>query len=200
MKSIPPSVKALIVVVLLSAALWGLWIRYKTFLTQGRKPPLSAQILDRLEKTGPPNFSLPDIDGETVSLNKFRGKAIILNFWASWCDPCVAEFPSFVKLVRHFKGQVVLVGVSADYELPDIRLFLKTFKADHQKDVYIVWDKDEKLARQYGTFRLPESYIIDPKGRLIRKIAGVENWASSDAYGFFDDLLLRSRSGGHLQR
>ncbi len=194
--TLPPSIKGLLVVIALSGVLWLLWLRYKQFLTQGRRPPLSSQILDQLEKKGMPDFLLTDLDGNKISLEKFRGKVVVLNFWASWCDPCVAEFPSLVKLVQHFKGRVVLIGVSADYNLSDIQLFLKTFKSTHQQNVYIIWDKDENLAKRYGTFRLPESYVIDPEGRLIRKIAGVENWASSDAYAFFDDLLLRSGHSG----
>lgn len=195
--TLPPSIKGLLVVIALSGALWLLWLRYKQFLTQGRRPPLSSQILERLEKKGMPDFSLTDLDGDKISLSKYHDKVVILNFWASWCDPCVAEFPSLVKLVQHYKGRLVLIGVSADYSLSDIQLFLKTFKASHQPNVYIIWDKDEKLAKRYGTFRLPESYVIGPNGRLIRKIAGVENWASSDAYAFFDDLLLRS---GHSRK
>ncbi len=184
---ISPQVKALLVVILLAGVLWLLWIRYRGVLTRGRMPPRSTQILMRLEKHGIPDFSFRDLSGQKISLAKFHGKVVLLNFFASWCDPCVAEFLSLLKLVDHFKGKVVLIAVSADYTLSDLKSFLGTFHINSNY-VHVIWDKNQKLAQEYGTFQLPESYIIDRKGRLVRKIAGSENWASSDAYEFFKDV------------
>jgi thiol-disulfide isomerase/thioredoxin len=183
--------KATLVVILFAGVLFLLWSQYSDFLGQGRRPPEAAQILNKIEKEGVPNFSMPDIKGQPVSLEQFKGKLVVLNFWASWCDPCIAEFPSLMSLVARYKGDVVLLAVSADYEMKDIETFLRAFKIE-SPHVYIMWDKDFQLAKQFGTYKLPESYIIGRKGELIRKVAGVDDWATKDAFEYFDHLLKTS--------
>jgi len=183
-----PVFKATLVVLVIAGVLFFLWDEYSDFLQQGRRPPEAALILNKIKQDGVPSFSLPDLQGQQVTLEQFAGKIVVLNFWASWCDPCIAEFPSLIKLVERYKGDVVLVAISADYEREDIDVFLKAFiiKNPH---VYIMWDKDLVVAKKYGTYRLPESYIIGRKGELIRKVAGVDDWASKDAFEYFDHLL-----------
>jgi cytochrome c biogenesis protein CcmG, thiol:disulfide interchange protein DsbE len=185
-----PALKATLVVLVIAGGLFFGWAKYHDFLNRGRQAPESVKFLNNLEKNGVPDFNLKDIDGREVSLTKFRGKLVVLNFWASWCDPCVSEFPSLLKLIDHFKGQILFLGVSGDYELVDVRKFLQLFKVK-DPSIYIVWDKDLDLAKKYGTYRLPESYIIGVDGKLIRKVVGVDNWASANAIDYFADLLKK---------
>lgn len=172
----------------LAVALVGLWMRYSDFLHRGSQPPASAKILNQLEEDGVPDFSLETMDGKLLSLSDFRGKLVILNFWASWCEPCIREFPSMLRLLEKFNGRVVLLAVSADYERQDIQNFLKAFKAS-SSHLYVMWDKDQSVAKAYGTFTLPESYIISQDGKLIRKISGIEEWDTPDAIEYFQTLL-----------
>jgi len=185
-----PALKATLVVLIIAGVLFLGWTKYHDFLNRGRQAPDSVKLLNSLEKNGVPDFSLKDIDGRDISLAKFHGKVVILNFWASWCDPCVSEFPSLLKLVDHFKGEILLLGVSADYELVDVQKFLQLFKIS-KDDIFIAWDKDLELAKKYGTYRLPESYIIGRDGKLVRKVVGVDDWASVNAIGYFTDLLKK---------
>ncbi len=175
-------------VLILTAAMAAVWLRYSDFLAQGQRPPEEAIKLNELEKSGLPAFTIKGLDGGDLNIQKFTGKIVILNFWASWCDPCIAEFPSLLKLVERFKGEVVLLAISADHEEADVHAFLKSFKVQ-SSNVYIAWDKDYVVAKQFGTSRLPESYIVGRDGRLIRKVAGVDDWSTKDAFEYFDHLL-----------
>lgn len=185
-----PKLKASLVVLVMTGVLSGLWFKYSDFLAQGQKPPEEAVILNKIEKEGLPEFTIQDIQGQSVYIDKFKGKLVILNFWASWCDPCVAEFPSLLRLLKKFEGEIVLIAISADYEEADIHNFLKAFSAK-DPNLFIAWDKNYEIAKKFGTFKLPESYIVGRKGELIRKVSGVDDWSSPDAYEFFEDLLKK---------
>lgn len=187
-----PRIKATLAAVIIAAALFLMWREYEGFLSQGQKPPESTQILNKIERDGIPPFSIQDIQGQEITLAKFGGKVVILNFWASWCDPCIAEFPSLMRLVDHFKGDVVLLAVSADYERKDIDTFLKAFKVQNP-NVYVAWDKDFALAKQFGTYKLPESFIIGRDGKFVRKVSGVDDWSTTEAFEYFAHLLSAGR-------
>ncbi|MCB0351769.1 MAG: TlpA family protein disulfide reductase [Bdellovibrionales bacterium] len=187
-----PAHKAMAMVIAFAFVLGAAWIRYHDFLSQGQRAPEAAVKLNEIEKSGIPDFSIESIDGKTLSLKNFAGKLIILNFWASWCDPCIAEFPSLMKLVGKFKGDIVLLAISADYEEADVTAFLKAFKVN-DPNVYVAWDKGYTVANQFGTSRLPESYIIGPDGKLIRKVAGVDDWSTPEAYEYFEHLLNQKK-------
>lgn len=183
-----PFAKATVAVLVFAALLYIGWAKYYEFLTSGRRAPESARILNQLEREGVPNIQLEDLDGNTVRLSDHYGKLVIVNFWASWCEPCVTEFPSLMKLIQHYDGEVVLFAISADYELEDIYTFLSAFGAD-SPHLKVMWDMEQETARRFGTFKLPESYIVGRSGQLIRKIAGVDDWSSAEAFEYFDMLL-----------
>jgi len=166
---------------------WG-WTQYHEFLTSGMKPTEGVQKLNDIEKNGAPDFEFNALDGRAARLSEFGDKIVILNFWASWCEPCVTEFPSMLKLVEFFRGQVVLVAVSADYTREDIDRFLKGFPDAKNSNVYIYWDKERKIAEQYGTEVLPESYIFRKGLKFFRKVAGSENWFDPGAVELFHEL------------
>jgi thiol-disulfide isomerase/thioredoxin len=186
-----PVMRGLLVAGIITAVLATLWLKYSDFLSRGQAVPESTRILNELEAEGVPDFTLKNVKGQPVSLKDFRGKLVLLNFWASWCEPCIQEFPSMLKLIDTMKGDVQLLAVSADYEEKDIEPFLKAFKVENPS-IHIMWDRDQTVARSFGTFKLPESYIIDRNGRLIRKIAGVEDWATEDAKAFFNQLISQA--------
>ena len=180
--------KGLISVIVLAGVLWLLWSQYDEFLERGQRPTEGTQKLNVFEKEGVPGFTLKDLSGKEVSLSDFKGKAVIVNFWASWCDPCVEEFPSMIKLVKHFKGEVVIIAISADNTKEDIEDFLKAFKA-YDPSLVVLWDKEQLVAKKFGTAVLPESYILGKNNRFIRKIAGIDDWYSPQAINFFEELI-----------
>ena len=161
------------------------------------KGPRYAQ-LDILERQGLPEFEAVQISGEKFSASDLKYPVVIINFWASWCDPCVAEYPSMVKLVEHFKGQLGLIAISADQDKKDIETFLKSF-GGIKPNIEILWDSEMKIASQFGTIQLPESYIFKRDKKLVRKIVGLEDWYNPDSIEFFAKLVAESENAGEAQ-
>lgn len=180
--------RALLVSVFVGAVLSVPLYYYWEYLTRGMRPPQSTQMLAEMEKQGVPDFTLNDLNGKPVSLHDFKGKIVLINFWATWCAPCVKEFPSLQRLVKKFKGQVVVVAVSYDRQRDDIDSFIRAFGGTDDNFV-ILWDKERTTARLYGTDVLPETYLVDRDHKLIRKIAGEALWDEPMALQFFEDIV-----------
>jgi thiol-disulfide isomerase/thioredoxin len=180
--------KALLVVLILAGVLWASWKRYENFLSKGQQASVSTKKLNEMEEQGVPDFEIESINGEMIKLSSFKDKVVIVNFWASWCEPCVQEFPSLIKLIERFKGEVVILAISADYTMEELKNFLKVFKVD-DPNFLVAWDKDKTIATQFGTQVLPESYVIGYDNKLVRKITGVDDWATPEAFRFFEVLV-----------
>jgi thiol-disulfide isomerase/thioredoxin len=152
------------------------------------KSPEHIATLDQMEKVGVPQFEVQKLlkDGN-FKLEAVRGKVVLINFWASWCNPCVQEFPSMLKLMARFKDDLVLVAVSTDETKDEAVRFVKTLGVSGA-NAHLVWDPSRKVADQYGVQRIPESYVVGRDGKLIRKIVGVEDWAIPQSFEFFEGL------------
>jgi cytochrome c biogenesis protein CcmG/thiol:disulfide interchange protein DsbE len=142
-----------------------------------------AQRLVAEAKTRPPRIgvSAPDFtvqdDERKVTLSKFRGQVVVLNFWATWCPPCVQETPSLIRMQQRFKDRgVVILAVSIDVDDAAYHRFLR----DYHVDMLTVRDPDQKSPTLYGTHGWPETYIIDRNGVLRRKFVGPVDWNSPE--------------------
>lgn len=160
---------------------------YREFLTRGMRPTSSTQRLNQLEKEGVPDFTVTDLEGKPVTLSQFKGRVVLVNLWASWCGPCVKEFPSLKRLVEHFKGKVVVLAISHDRSREDLDSFIKTF-GEVPEGFIIAWDKEKKTSELFGTDQLPETYILTTQGKLLRKIAGEQLWDDPMALRFFSEI------------
>ncbi len=142
------------------------------------------------DKNIAPDFPFTTIDGENLNLSDLKGKVILLNFWASWCAPCVQEFPAMIKLVESFDGDVVLLAVSKDDELSAVQRFVKRFP-QYPHEVKIVWDQDKYISEDlFHTMRLPETIIIDQNLSMRRKIMGEpELWEEQEIYEYIKTLF-----------
>lgn len=131
------------------------------------------------------NFSFT-INGKTTDLSALRGKVVLLNFWASWCQPCVDEAPSLNALQREIApmGGTVL-GVSVDDDPSAYHQFLKTYNIDYPT----YRDPDKKIPLSYGTTMYPETYVIGRDGRINSKIVGPQNWTSPAMMAYLDTVL-----------
>jgi cytochrome c biogenesis protein CcmG, thiol:disulfide interchange protein DsbE len=134
--------------------------------------------------TPAPDFIVQDADHK-VELRDFRGKIVVLNFWATWCAPCVEEMPSLTQLQQRFKDKnVTVLGVSVDVDNDGYHRFLK----DHKVDFLTVRDPDQKANDLYGTFKFPETYIIDRNGIVRRKFIGAVDWSQPEIVDFLSKL------------
>jgi cytochrome c biogenesis protein CcmG, thiol:disulfide interchange protein DsbE len=131
-----------------------------------------------------PDFTVQDAERK-VTLSQYRGQVVVLNFWATWCPPCVEETPSLVQMNDRLKNKgITLVGVSVDVDGDAYHRFLK----DHKIDYVTVRDANQKSNNLYGTFKFPETYIIDRNGTLRRKFIGAVDWNSREITEFLSKL------------
>lgn len=134
--------------------------------------------------TAAPDFTVQDADRK-ITLSELRGKVVILNFWATWCPPCVEEMPSLVRLQQRLKDKgVEVLAVSVDADENAYHKFLK----DHGVDLLTVRDADQKSNDLYGTFKFPETYVIDRSGVMRRKFIGPVDWTQPEVVEFLSKL------------
>jgi cytochrome c biogenesis protein CcmG/thiol:disulfide interchange protein DsbE len=120
------------------------------------------------------NFSFT-LDGHPASLEALRGKVVVLNFWATWCPPCVDETPALERMYTDLKPLgVTVLGVSVD----DDNAAYQKFLVDHGITFPTYRDPDKKISVSYGTAMYPETYIIGRNGKIERKLIGEQTWDS----------------------
>jgi peroxiredoxin len=118
-----------------------------------------------------PEFSVKTESGQIVSLPNFGGKVLVLNFWASWCPPCVQETPSLSEFAAAYKNRgVVVLGISVDKDEKAYRGFLQRFSPA------FLTVREDTIHEEYGTFMYPETYIINSQGRVLKKIVDPADW------------------------
>jgi cytochrome c biogenesis protein CcmG, thiol:disulfide interchange protein DsbE len=131
-----------------------------------------------------PDFTVQDGQSK-VTLSQFRGQVVVLNFWATWCPPCVEEMPSLVEMQRRLKAKgVTVLAISVDVDEGAYRRFVK----DHNVNLLTVRDPDQKSSALYGTFKFPETYIVDRNGVTRRKFIGAVDWTAPEVMDFLGKL------------
>lgn len=130
-----------------------------------------------------PEFTVTDAE-RTVVLKDLRGKVVVLNFWATWCPPCIEEMPSLVRMQQQLKDRVTVLAVSVDEDDRAYRSFLKK----NNIDLLTVRDAQQKSNELYGSFKFPETYIIDRDGVLRRKFIGPVDWTKPDILEYLQKL------------
>ncbi len=120
-----------------------------------------------------PDFSIVTEQGRAVTRSDFGGKLLVLNFWASWCPPCISELPSLNQFAQEYKNQgVVVLGISID---KNERLY-KNFLQQRQVAFATARDPEANISASYGTFQIPETYIIDRNGKVLEKVISDQDW------------------------
>ena len=133
-----------------------------------------------------PDFTLPDLEGKLHGLADFRGRVVVLNFWATWCPPCIDEMPSLERLHQAMADRgVAVIAVSVDERFSDVPAFVKRFDLTFS----VLYDEGKKVSRKYQTFKYPETYILDREGRLKSKVVGPRDWAAPTVIRDMVDLL-----------
>ncbi|MBZ5501374.1 MAG: TlpA family protein disulfide reductase [Acidobacteriia bacterium] len=126
------------------------------------------------------------LEGKPARLSDLRGKVVLVNFWATWCPPCVDEAESLNQLQQHIAplGGTVL-GVSVDDDAAAYDDFLKA----HNISFPTYRDPSKQITLTYGTTMFPETYVIDRRGRFDRKIVGPQDWTSPEMLAYLDSVL-----------
>ncbi len=129
-----------------------------------------------------PDFTVTD-GTSSVHLASYRGKVVLLNFWASWCEPCLEELPS-LEALHHQDPNLVVLAVSID----DDATAYSTFIVRHHMDLITVRDPSQSAAELYHTDMWPETYVIDRHGIIQRKMVGPQDWTSREIVGYLNSL------------
>ncbi|MDW8354028.1 MAG: TlpA disulfide reductase family protein [Bryobacterales bacterium] len=120
-----------------------------------------------------PDFSIVTDSGRRISRSDFGGKLLVLNFWATWCPPCVEEMPSLEEFHRRLAPSgVVVLGISVDQNERAYRAFLERARVTFAT----ARDPEARISAEYGTFKYPETYIIDRSGKVVIKHIGPRDW------------------------
>lgn len=132
------------------------------------------------------DFTAVNLSGKTLRLNDFRGSVVLLNFWATWCVPCLEEMPAMDRLARAMAGRKFRVLAVDLQETPEkVQDFAKT----HRFSFNLVLDPAGEISSHYGVTRIPVTYVLDPRGTIIRRALGPRNWDSDEGVAYFRELL-----------
>jgi len=157
-------------------------------LMQGKSPSnKDIEATNAKDELLAPNFSLPNLDGQSVSLNDYKGKVVIVNIWATWCPPCVAEAPSLERLYNKFKDDdFELLAVSID---EDGAMAIEPFIKKHNLTFPVLVDPEGSILDLYGSTGVPESFIVRKDGIIDDKVIGAIDWTSPKVIEYFQDLI-----------
>ena len=134
-------------------------------------------------------FKLKDLEGKEYSLSDFKGKWVLLHFWATWCPSCVWEIPSLIKFSQDIKPEnLTVAAVSMDTEIADVKKFWGHILPGKELPFLVLFDPEGDVAHSYGTFKLPETYLINPEGKLHAHFIGPREWGTRVASDYFKNL------------
>jgi peroxiredoxin len=140
---------------------------------------------------GAPDFTVPAFPSGSLGLGQYHQQVVVLNFWATWCEPCVEETPSLVKFAESVRpAGVAVVGVSEDQDLAALEKFIQQFHITYA----IGRDPERTLAARFGTYQFPETYILDRHGRIAEKLIGPADFDDPRLLSFVRELAHGSGS------
>ncbi len=134
-----------------------------------------------------PEFRLTSLDGRQVSLSDFKGKVAMVHFWATWCPPCVQEMPMIEKLYRDFLGKdLEILAVSVDEGGAEA---VSSFLKQNKLSLPVLLDPGAAVSKSYGTYKFPETYIVDRNGIVKYKAIGPRDWGDPATVKALQDLI-----------
>lgn len=163
----------------------------------GTGKPLPAELASLLMKSGfqvpskamlPEDFTLTALDGSRTSLSSFKGKVVLLSFWATWCGPCKQELPSMQALYKKMKAKgLEVVGV----DLAEEKQLVSRFVTSNGLSFPILLDSDVSVGSAWGASSIPTNYLLDRSGRVIARVVGFDGreWTSADRVSLFEQIL-----------
>lgn len=146
----------------------------------------SAEVTQVPGVPAPSLLVLEDISGETRSLDDFLGSVVIVNFWATWCPPCLREFPSLERLKSAMKGRPLeILAVNSQEQKAKVRRFRRL----PQNGIRVLLDSKGVETKRWGIGMYPTSFVLDREGRVVLRILGDIEWDGVEARGWVEDLF-----------
>lgn len=192
-------IRASLAVVILGGVVWVLPVRRPG--QDGGHHGAATQVLDPFEKAGvvelkegqpAPGFTLLTLDGGRASLTDHRDKLVVLNFWATWCQPCTVEMPSLEALWRRYRDRgLIVVGVSVDRGAP--KALLEPYVRNLKLTFPILLDPDSKTSDRWRVTALPATFLVRPGGEVAGMAMGAREWNSDEMRALVERLLPHPR-------
>jgi len=161
------------------------------FFIPVKKEILETQVANAVAVKGQlaPDFTLNNLKGQKIKLSSFKGKVVLLNFWATWCYPCSMEIPSMESLYKKLK--------KLDFHMLAVKIKDKPFGqkfVDEKKVKFpVLLDNNSSIALLYGLTGVPESYIIDKKGYITEKVVGAMDWDKPEIIDYLKKLIAEKK-------
>ncbi len=173
-----------IVTICCGLALFGISLLYERWVDPRPHGMIQEQIEQAQERI--PEFSFTTLDGKNHMIRNIEGRVVIINFWATWCPPCLAEFPTLVDMTEKYPDRVLLVALSSDKSRADVDRFIASLEKQmgakiNPSRVMIAMDSDRRVTRDI--FRIqtyPESILVLPGGVKARHIMGADAWGTPE--------------------
>jgi peroxiredoxin len=134
-----------------------------------------------------PDFSIKDENGQPVKLSDFRGKLVFLNFWATWCEPCIEEMPAMETITNAFKDKKFqMLTISVDLDWSDVKKFYK----EYNLTMPVLLDPGQQVAKGlYKVTGYPETFLIDANGSVVKRVIGAARWADPQVMANLESLM-----------
>lgn len=184
-----PLKKGFLVFILLVVASVAFWFGYGQKVKREEPIPEAYTLIKKFETEGVPDFVGFTTKSEAVKLSSYKGKVIVLSFWATWCAPCIEEFPTMLKMLKKFPDDVVMVGVSADQKPKQVDEFIALHKDRDAKNLVSLVDSTLEIADKYGTEKIPENYIIGRDFKLKRKVSNALDWSGEEVTALLQGII-----------
>lgn len=149
----------------------------------------AAEFL-KVEAVAPPPLVLKNAEGKAYSLDAYKDKVVLVNFWATWCPPCREEMPSMQRLKEKMAGRpFVMLGVNSGEPAEELAEFLKLVKVDFD----ILLDSDSAATKRWKVFGLPTSFLIDRQGKVRYTLTGTTEWDQGEAVRLIEEMLKQEK-------
>lgn len=149
---------------------------------------VEASLLKRVKgNVAATDFTLPNLNGKSVRLSDFKGKVVLLNFWATWCQTCVRERPILEHLYQTYRRRgLVILAVSIDRSR---REKVKAFVEERRMSVPVLHDPDDRVSPDYWVMGVPTSVLITPNGWVAYRVVGEYDWGGPEVRQVIEQLL-----------
>lgn len=157
------------------------YVRYTEFAAEALMDPLRLDVRA-------PAFSLTmGPNTQPLALSKLAGHFVLVHFWATWCTPCREELRSLEYFARRYQGKLEILAITVDDEWSEVERFF----AGQKPTFTLLWDPQRQVAAEYGTEKFPETYLVDPRGKIHSKFVGARDWNSQAASHLLERLLVQ---------
>lgn len=153
----------------------------------GLRKQEKVEVVKAIEGLNAPDITLNDLSGKNLRLSDIKGSVVFINFWASWCQPCRDEMPSLQALYSNFRDNDKFRMITILYRDDPGRA--SSYLRENNLDLPLWIDRDGKAAASYGLTGVPETFIIDKRGILRKKVIGPADWSSAGVISFITELI-----------